>query len=130
MKRLLVVAVVVAALGACSSSKKAETPTTAPPVDLRGKSAVEVVAANNLFTPTSIIVTAGTKVTWRNTDAIVHNVAKSADILDFGGKFGVQVTDFGPGASYSFTFTKPGRFPYTCTIHTGMNGVVTVEELV
>jgi hypothetical protein len=28
--------------------------------------------------------------------------------------------------AYSLTFTKPGRYPYTCVIHPGMDGVVNV----
>jgi plastocyanin len=30
--------------------------------------------------------------------------------------------------SYSLTFTKPGRYTYECTIHSGMRGVVIVKE--
>jgi hypothetical protein len=28
---------------------------------------------------------------------------------------------------YSLTFTKPGTFPYLCTLHPGMGGVVQVS---
>ena len=30
--------------------------------------------------------------------------------------------------SYALTFTKPGRYEYACTIHAGMDGVVTVVQ--
>src|SRR5690348_11447299 len=30
--------------------------------------------------------------------------------------------------SYTLTFTKPGRYPYVCTIHAGMRGMVIVTE--
>jgi plastocyanin len=58
----------------------------------------------------------------------VHNIQKAADIVDFGRPFGVGISDFGPGKSYSFTFTKVGNaYSYVCTIHTGMSGHVQVE---
>ena len=115
---------VVAACGSSSSEPAAPPP---PPVDLRGRTSVDVDAIDNKFTPPSIIVSLGTKVTWRNKGALAHNVKKSADIVDFGATFGVNTADFGPGASYSFTFAKPGTYGYTCTIHSLMDGLVRVE---
>jgi plastocyanin len=110
---------------ACGSSKPKTTPVPAP-VDDRGKTTVEIDANQNQFTPASVIVDAGTKITWKNTDSVAHDVKKSADAVDFGAPFGVQASQFGPGTSYSFTFTKPGTYFYTCTIHTLMNGKVQV----
>jgi plastocyanin len=108
---------------ACSSSKAKVKP-PAPPVDLRGQKAVEIDAKSNVFTPPSVIIDVGTKVTWRNSDSIVHNVKKSADAVDFGATFGTD--NFNPGQTYSFTFKKAGTFFYTCTIHTLMDGKVQV----
>ena len=123
----VIVALLVCALAgtaACGSTHKITPP--APPVDLRGQKQVEIDAAQNQFTPAAVIVDVGTKVTWTNKDSVAHNVAKSADALDFGAKFGVDASVFGPGQSYSFTFTKAGTFFYTCTIHTLMSGKVEV----
>jgi plastocyanin len=125
------IAVVVLAAGlllgatACGSSKPKVTPIP-PPTDARGKKQVEIDAKLNQFTPAAVIVDVGTKVTWRNTDSVAHNVEKSADALDFGATFGADASMFGPGQSYSFTFTKAGTFFYTCTIHTLMSGKVEV----
>ena len=123
----VIVALVVCALAgtAASGSTHKVTP-PAPPVDLRGQKQVEIDAVQNQFTPAAVIVDVGTKVTWTNKDSVAHNVAKSADALDFGAKFGVDASVFGPGQSYSFTFTKAGTFFYTCTIHTLMSGKVEV----
>jgi plastocyanin len=88
-----------------------------------------VNANSNLFTPPSIIVTSGTTVTWHNTDTEAHNVQKADDAANFGAPFGVKTPEFAPGATYSFTFTTPGTYFYTCTIHTGMNGKVQVVGL-
>lgn len=130
MRRVAVVFVVMAALlglAACGSSSKPKTEAPPPPTDLRGKTAVDVVATGNQFQPPSIIIDAGTKVTWRNGDAVAHNVKKSADAVDFGAPFGIDSDKFGPGKTYSFTFTKPGTYLYQCTIHAGMTGQVEVR---
>jgi plastocyanin len=113
-------------LASCSDDSPKTRPTQ-PPKDLRGMAAVEVEANENLFTPERIIIDAGTKVTWNNTDTIAHNVKKSVDAIDFGAPFGIDTGEFTPGTSYSFTFAKPGEYFYTCTIHTGMNGRVLVN---
>ena len=122
---VLLVAVSLFGVSSCSSHKKASPPPR--PVDERGTRQVSIIAAGSQFTPPDVIVSPGTTVTWRNQDVQAHNVKKAADALDFGGDFGVDAPQFGPGASYSFTFRKVGTFPYTCTIHTLMNGTVRVE---
>jgi plastocyanin len=127
MKRVAAVALLVMLATACGSSSKPAAPVEQPPVDLRGMSSVEIEANANLFTPATIEITEGTKVTWRNTDTVAHDVQKSSDAEDFGAPFGVRVPEFGPGQSYSFTFDKPGVYFYTCTIHTGMNGKIQVD---
>jgi plastocyanin len=127
MKRAAFVPLLVMLAAACGSSSKPAAPVEQAPLDLRGKSSVEVEANANLFTPATIEITEGTKVTWRNTDTVAHDVQKSSDAEDFGGEFGVHVAQFGPGTSYSFTFDKPGVYFYTCTIHTGMNGKIQVD---
>jgi plastocyanin len=128
MRRAAAVALLALLAAACgSSSKPASTPIEQPPLDLRNQKRVEINAADNLFDPVTIEITAGTKVTWRNTDTVAHDVQKAVDGQDFGGTFGVRVAAFAPGATYSFTFDKPGSYFYTCTIHTGMNGKIQVD---
>jgi plastocyanin len=128
MKRAAAVALlVILAAGCGSSSKPASTPIEQPPLDLRNQTRVDINAADNLFDPVTIEITAGTTVTWHNTDNVAHDVSKSVDGQDFGAPFGVRVPQFGPGATYSFRFAKPGLYFYTCTIHTGMNGKIQVD---
>jgi plastocyanin len=132
MRRALVTLVLVVALpglAACGSSSKSSS--SAPtPTDLRGKTAVQVDAKSNQFNPASIIIDAGTKVTWTNSDSVAHNVKNSADAVDFGAPFGVDLDAFGPGKTYSFTFTKAGMYAYQCTVHSLMTGSVDVRAKV
>jgi len=124
---VLVLAFALVGLAACGSSSSNAPAAPPTPTDLRGQTTVDVQASSNEFHPQSIIIDAGTKVTWHNGDAVAHNVKKSADAVDFGAPFGVESDKFGPGKTYSFTFTKPGTYPYECTIHAGMTGTVEVR---
>jgi plastocyanin len=120
----VLVAFLLAGAVACGSKHKVTPPP--PPTDLRGHKTIEIDANLNQFTPAAVIVDVGTKVTWRNTDSVAHDVKKAADALDFGAEFGADASVFGPGQTYSFTFAKAGTYPYTCTIHTLMSGTVKV----
>jgi plastocyanin len=127
VKRITLVVLLALALVGCGSSSKPSTPAEPAPVNMRGKTQVDVAAQNNEFTPKHIIVSPGTTVTWTNKDQVAHDIKKSADAVDFGGNFGVDTDKFGPAATYSFKFTKTGNFPYTCAIHGLMLGSVQVE---
>ena len=76
-----------------------------------------VTMTNNQFQPPHIQVPAGTRVTWTNGDQTLHNVkfdnGPSSDNLTFG-------------ATFQRAFNDPGTFDYVCTIHSGMEGRVTV----
>jgi plastocyanin len=71
------------------------------------------------FTPGTIEIAAGGTVTWKNGDEIAHTVT-SAD-----GSFTSPLIE--PGTSWSYTFTKPGTFTYSCTPHPFMKGSVEVK---
>ena len=66
-----------------------------------------------------ITVSAGSTVTWHNSDGEPHTVV-SAD-----GLFRSAALD--TGESFSFKFTKAGTFKYVCTIHPRMVSTVTVK---
>ncbi len=77
-------------------------------------------ATNNTFDPDDVDIADEGTVEW-DFLAVTHNVT-------FGGTAGAP-TNIGPttNASVSRTFSTPGTFNYTCTIHPGMNGSVTVH---
>ena len=70
--------------------------------------------------PREQAVKVGQKVTWTNDDGVDHNVTATE-----GAKFSSD--NFGQGGTYSFTPTRPGKIEYTCTLHPGMNGELTVS---
>ncbi len=72
------------------------------------------------YTPVDIVVVIGVNntVRWTNNDNMPHTVTASDGSFD-SGKMNL-------GATYVYTFTKPGVYHYTCTYHNWMHGTVTV----
>jgi plastocyanin len=84
--------------------------------------ATDTVAIQNFaFSPATIKVKVGTKVTWTNKDSAAHTV--TGDNSD-GPASGTLAQD----SSYSFTFSKAGTFTYACAIHPSMKGTVIVTN--
>jgi len=86
------------------------------------QTAPQVVAVkidNFSFGPQSISISSGTKVTWTNRDDIPHTVVSTEGVF----KSRVLDTD----ESFSFTFDKPGTYPYFCSVHPKMTGQVIVK---
>jgi plastocyanin len=77
----------------------------------------KVRIGDNFFNPVKAKVRPGGKVKWTNNGKVEHNVT-----FPRGFKSGNLV----PGDSAVAKFNRAGRFPYSCTIHSGMNGKVRV----
>jgi plastocyanin len=92
-------------LGACGSSSGG-TPAAAG----------HVTVTDNKFTPKSITVAPGDTVTWDFKGTIQHNVTGEGGLKSGNKKSG----------TYAHQFNSAGDYNYTCTIHPGMTGKVTV----
>ena len=77
-----------------------------------------VTIDNFAFSPPTVRVKAGQKVTWTNKQDVAHTV--TAD----GGAFDHPMP---PGAMFAFAVTKAGSFAYHCTIHPAMSATVVVS---
>ena len=84
-------------------------------------SSVEIKIDNFSFGPMELTVPVGTTVTWVNRDDIPHNLVSTDDSKTFKSK--VLDTD----EKFSFTFSKPGIYPYFCSVHPKMTAKVTVQ---
>jgi plastocyanin len=82
---------------------------------------MEVKIDNFSFGPVALTVPVGTTVTWTNRDDIPHNTVSTDDPKTFKSK--VLDTD----EKFSFTFSKPGTYPYFCSIHPKMTGKIIVQ---
>ena len=78
---------------------------------------VELIDA--CFTPTTLRIDPGGSVTFVNQDPFVHNVT-----ANLWGHF----DDLEPGDAFTATFAEDGLYPYACTYHPGMTGVVVVGD--
>ena len=76
----------------------------------------------NRFGPETIVVAAGTTVTWTNDD---FGSGEFHDVIAEDGSF-ISPT-LGPGEAYSVTFDFPGAYGYYCDLHEGMYGRVIVQ---
>jgi plastocyanin len=80
---------------------------------------VQVVMTNRTYDPETVTVNVGDTVTWVNEDAPQH------DVVADNGEFKSELFD--KGQTFAFTFTQAGTYPYHCSIHPGMTGVVIVQ---
>lgn len=81
----------------------------------------QVTIANFTFQPASLTVAPGAKITAVNNDSTTHTLTATK-----GASF--DTGDIAPGKSATVTApSKPGGYPYDCTIHPFMKGTLTVK---
>lgn len=79
-----------------------------------------ITMADLAFSPTTLTVSPGQTVTVVNNDQVTHNVTAT------GGQF--RSGNVAPTSSATFKApTRPGRYPYTCTIHPFMRATLVVR---
>jgi plastocyanin len=109
-----------ALLAGCGSSKKSNTSSSTGPATSSSGGGGNAVSMKNIqFSPKTISVKVGDTVTWTNDDNVDHNVIASDGTFKSG--------NFGNGKTFSWKAAKAGTFKYSCTIHPGMVGTVTVK---
>ncbi len=97
----------------------AGTPNVTANTQQAASATAEVKIDNFSFGPGTLTVAVGTTVTWTNRDDIPHTVVST------DGVFKSKVLD--TDEKFSYTFAKPGTFPYFCSIHPKMTGKVVVQ---
>ena len=92
----------------------------ASPVFAADAPANQIAIKEYMYTPATLNVVAGTKVTWINRDDVPHT------IVDADKAFRSSALD--TDDTYSYTFTKPGTYHYFCTLHPKMVGTIIVAD--
>ena len=80
----------------------------------------DVAISDYAFKPATITVEPGTRVVWTQKDDDPHTVTADDGTFDSKG--------LGQGDTYGRVFAKPGRYPYHCSAHPFMKGVVIVSN--
>ncbi len=115
MRKLLLLLCLAAAGCGSDKSTPAATPTSTP---APAAGVVKVAMRNIKFVPPRVTVRVGQTVRWTNDDTVAHTVASA--------KLNLASEAIGHGKTYVYKATKPGTFPYYCTIHANQNGVLVV----
>jgi len=117
---LAVLAVAVVLVSGCgkSTTTTPTVPTTpkSTPSTTPSSGGANVTIADFSFSPATVTVAVGTKVTWKNTGATDHTVTGT----------GWDSGNIASGSQYSKTFDTAGTFDYHCSIHPTMTGKVIV----
>jgi plastocyanin len=91
----------------------AEPSATATPQDS------SVAIRNFMFSPMTLAVPVGTRVSWKNLDGEPHTIRSIDDTFRSGA---LDQND-----SFSYTFDKPGTYRYACSIHPQMVASIVVK---
>ncbi len=92
----------------------APSPTTPPVAAAANPGLVTVPVTDHSF-GSALNIRAGTTVVWINQGKVPHTITADS------GEFASEVLQ--PGATFGFTFTKPGTYRYYCELHGGRGGV-------
>ena len=78
-----------------------------------------IVIKDFMFVPMALTISAGSSVTWANTDDEPHTVVSDTGLFRSGA--------IDTNESFSFKFDKPGTYHFTCSIHPRMVGTIVVQ---
>ncbi|WP_430333721.1 cupredoxin domain-containing protein [Rhodococcus sp. ACT016] len=103
-----------ASISGCST--EAEKDASADPA-----SALTVTVSNMTYSPSSITISVGQTVTW-----VFDDRGTPHDVVGVGDAKSVLRSPLLMSGTWEFTFTAPGTYDYTCSLHPDMHGVVVV----
>ena len=115
----LAAAILIIGIAASGGCGKTPAKTVTPPAGDTGagKKTFIVTIKNFTFTPAKLTIPVESRVKWVNQDSGQHAVLGKP--LDSG--------PINTGEAYSYQFMSAGTFPYHCSIHPYMEGVVVVK---
>src|SRR5579862_6733447 len=92
----------------------------APAASSAGESSAQATISIRefMFSPTSLTVTAGTTVHWKNLDGEPHTVR--------GVEANFRSDPLDQNDTFAFKFAQPGTYRYVCSIHPQMFGTIIV----
>ena len=80
-----------------------------------------ITIKNYAYGSGSMSISQGDTVTWTNQDSVPHDVVVTSGAVKFRSPMLTR------GKSWSYTFSQPGAYSYTCSVHPDMHATVTVK---
>ena len=80
-----------------------------------------VIITNFAFEPHELNVTVNSSVSWTNEDTVPHTI-----VTDKDAAAEIKSANLNKGDTFEYNFTKIGTYPYHCSIHPSMTGVIQV----
>ena len=77
------------------------------------------------YDPAETTVKAGETVTWKNDDTAIHTATSGKDATP-DGKFDTSLVSPGQSSKSIVMPNESGQYPYFCTLHPWMNGIITI----
>jgi plastocyanin len=114
---ILIIVLVIIGIYFGSKSTPAVAPAVTTPVTGIPTTEQKIAIQNFAFSPQTITVAAGTKVTWTNEDSAPHQIKSDT----------FNSNNLNTGESFSFTFDQVGTYDYICSIHPSMTGKIIVQ---
>ena len=134
-KLIFILSILIIFAVACSTSEPAQsslppepekpaqtqaTPQPSQPAQpVQAAKTIQVSIKSFKFTPADITINVGDTVVWTNEDSAPHTVESSDGTL--------RSDELSKGDTYSYKFTKAGKYDYICGIHPSMKGSVMVQ---
>ena len=103
--------------GSGSTTSSGPASTAAAPAAAESTGMIDI--ADFKYMPAAVTVSAGTKVTWTNSDDAAHTATADDDSFDTG--------DLDQGDSKTVTLDEPGTYSYFCRFHPFMKATIEVE---
>lgn len=84
---------------------------------------ITVSLKDRQFSPDVVKVKVGDTVEWFNDDQDVHQVISGKDLQDPSLGKPLDSGTILPGQRFTYTFSKPGNYPYMCVIHWSLQSI-------
>jgi plastocyanin len=113
-------AMLIAGCGGGDSGSATAKPSQSSSSSASGQSSTKVTISDFKFMPNALTVQPGARVNVTNDDSAPHTVT-----ADDGNSF--DTGTLGQGSSKTISVSKPGTYPYHCSIHAFMHGKLIVK---
>lgn len=91
----------------------------------RGSSVPGCEENGECYIPSVLAIELDEEVTWENKDTAAHTITSGTPEMGPDGEF--DSSFFMPGTTFSFRFTKKGKYPYFDMTHPWQTGIITVK---